>query len=291
MESSVLDMTEPADFVEEIRLNLHNDINGGEIIILVEGDDDIRSYRKFFDSENVGLQPVNNCYKLVVTMSLICADDMLKDCVIAIKDADFDHLMSVSYPDCPNMFLTDTHDVETLMMTGSCCLNICTETMLPEKYDLGEDVARAITNFSYLKYYNVKEIVSKGCSGLIFNGIRIGNLYDGVNSVTVDTAWDKVNNHGGNSSKGVMPTKKEFSGFIAANYAADLMNLTNGHDMIDGIVKRIHTLNPAMRKYGSHDIERIVRSSYNFSDFQKTKLYFSITSWADARGLDLWRKQ
>ena len=86
-----------------------------------------------------------------------------------------------------------------------------------------------------------------------------------------------------------MPTKEEFSDFMEVNSTEDLMNLTNGHDLINGIIKKIHKMNPMTKSYGSSDIEQITRASYSFSDFSQTELYSAIGSWANGRGIDLWR--
>lgn len=290
MGNTVLENTNAETFIEEIRLNLNNNINDNRIIVLVEGYDDMKVYQKFFDTEKVDMQPVNTCHKIIGVMPLVCSDTMLKERVIAIKDADFDHLMSVTYPDSPNMFLTDTHDIETMMMTSQCCINICSEVMLPEKTHLIMDVAEAISHFSYLKYYNIKEIIGKHRPGLNFEGIKVGReIYDGISDVTLEHVYNAVGNRSDNASKGVMPTKEEFSDFMEVNSTEDLMNLTNGHDLINGIIKKIHKMNPMTKSYGSSDIEQITRASYSFSDFSQTELYSAIGSWANGRGIDLWR--
>lgn len=290
MPDTILASSDIETFVTELEMNLKSPVNNGRIILLVEGNDDVKAYNKLFNLNIIDLQPANSCHRMTDVMTFISRHQQIRNSIIAIKDADFDNLTSKSYPDCPNMFLTDTHDIETMMMTVQCCRNISAETISRDEPDLITYVASSIESFSYLKYYNTVKIVGKGLPGLRFKGIKIGeNLYNGKDKLSIKDARDVIGNCPDNCTKKVMPTEEELKQFIATHSTSDYMNLTNGHDLVDGIVKRIHTLDHSKsKKYGKTQIEQIIRTSYTFNDFKKTRLYSDIDSWAQSRKINPW---
>ena len=81
------------------------------VIINVEGDSDINFYRWFTD-RRVELNQNNG--KSAAIEAVAIAIRANKKGIVAIVDSDFDHILKIG-PD-KNVFRTDTHDIETMML-------------------------------------------------------------------------------------------------------------------------------------------------------------------------------
>lgn len=178
MKNSVLEELEPQSFVEENRIigntvleandspNIVADIrltiqhpDHKEVIIVVEGEDDEKALKQFFNIQVVEFFLAENCLKVKNSMRIVSKDEQLKDCVIGIKDADFDHINQIKH-NIANLMVTDTHDMETLMLTPKVCERICWETIKEEYPNLSFDAMTSLKNLSYLRYYNDKIILN-----------------------------------------------------------------------------------------------------------------------------------
>lgn len=100
--------------LNELRLDIPHPNNVGQIFILVEGESDIKLYRKLFDTDSIvnveqvpgGSNGVETAVHTLLQMSSL---------IIGIRDADFIRLLGTNYQEDP-IFLTDAHDVEMMMM-------------------------------------------------------------------------------------------------------------------------------------------------------------------------------
>ena len=137
LENTVLEATDPPSIVETIRQNIQHP-NHRDVIIVVEGEDDEKALKKFFNMQAVEFLCTGNCLKVKNSMCIVSTDEQLKDCVIGIKDADFDHINKISH-NIANLMLTDTHDMETMMLTSKVCQCICWETIKEEYRNLSFD--------------------------------------------------------------------------------------------------------------------------------------------------------
>ena len=99
--------------LNQIRMDLNHPNTQGKVFVLVEGESDIRLYRKLFNDAicKVEIVPGGNV-KLESCVADISSSYPL---AIGIRDADFIHLSSEAYNKV-NMFLTDYHDIEMTMI-------------------------------------------------------------------------------------------------------------------------------------------------------------------------------
>ena len=95
--------------INELRLDISHPNSAGIAFVLVEGDSDIRLFRKFFSSEKCKVECVPGGNPKVEES----VTELLKksELVIGIRDADFIHLEGIAYAQS-NVFLTDLHDLE-----------------------------------------------------------------------------------------------------------------------------------------------------------------------------------
>ena len=305
MKNSVLEELEPQSFVEENRIigntvleandspNIVADIrltirhpDHKEVIIVVEGEDDEKALKQFFNMKAVEFFCANNCQKVKNSMYIVSKDEQLKDCVIGIKDADFDHINQIKH-DIANLMITDTHDMETLMLTPKVCERICWETIKHEYPNLSFDAMTSLKNLSYLRYYNDKMILNRKDSdkeGINFKGIKIAD----VASLSVQDVLQNVEAKG-NSNKTSFPDLDTMNQFISQNPIddKDLTLFTNGHDLVSAIRDILHSKDDAAKAYSDKNIATMIRMSYSKEEFEKTKLYQDIDNWNNNR-FNLW---
>lgn len=283
--NTVLEETEAKILVARIRLNIQHP-NHKEVIIVVEGEDDEKALKKFFNMKAVEFTCATSCSIVKDVMIIVSTDKQLKDCVIGIKDADFDHIKKISH-EISNLMVTDTHDIETMMLTPRVCRRICLETINREYQNLSSQAMSSLKNLSYLRYYNDKMILNGGNpdkKGINFRGVIIAD----VASVSVRDVLQHVKAKG-NSNKTSFPDLNAMNLFINQNPIdnKDLVLFTNGHDLVHAIQYILHSQNQAARAYSDKNIATMIRMSYSKEEFEKTNLYKDIDNWNNNR-FNLW---
>ena len=287
--NTVLEATDPPSIVETIRQNIQHP-NHRDVIIVVEGEDDEKALKKFFNMQAVEFLCAGNCLKVKNSMCIVSTDKQLKDCVIGIKDADFDHINKISH-NIANLMLTDTHDMETMMLTSKVCQCICWETIKEEYRNLSFDAMTSLKNLSYLRYYNDKMIFTGGDSdkdGISFKKTKICNLIPNNQPVSVEDVLKHVK-LAGNSEKTSFPDLDTMNQFIQENPIdnGDLILFTNGHDVVSAICNILHSKAKKAKDYGKIAIAGLIRAHFDKEEFEKTKLYKSIDDWNNNR-YNLW---
>ena len=136
--------------VADVKSLFDTHVNDGKVIVVVEGPDDKEVYQKVMDANAVCFYVDCNCDKHFVILNAL--NNKYGNRLLAIKDADFDRLDGTANP-YPNMMLTDTHDMEG-MIVSECLSELqgddavrCQGINLADIYVELEDV-------SYLKWFN-----------------------------------------------------------------------------------------------------------------------------------------
>lgn len=266
-----------ADFVQRLR---HPDTEG-KVVVVVEGDDDIKLYSSLFNRRFVYFYDLK-------TKGCGYFEDVLQECnpqyenrFLIIKDADFDHLSDKTYPHYFNLFLTDTHDAETMMMTTECLKNICCEYLLPDDAIQVTEIMESLKTYSYLKWYN-----DMHHSGINFDALSVFDIYHGGNIIDNEGCINYVYSKDANKNK-TKVTSEDLALFVENNANADPYQLSNGHDICDGIRVKIGLLKNNKNVVGKGEIPMCLRIKYSLSDFEKTRLYMQIVNWTEQLGYNL----
>lgn len=264
----------------ELKLDLTHPNNERTNYILVEGDSDIRLFRKFFNPDRCKVETVPGGN----TKLEECVDELSNahPTVLGIRDADFIRLNKNLYSK-RNMFLTDFHDIEVTMLSfnkviSSLLYEYYEKIILPEKFRL--KVLHTIRKLGALKYINEKEALSlsfkPGFLDLIsFNDgdIDIAKYIDRVLGVSPNAKLS--------DSQEIL---RLFSIYKQTDW--DLLQLTNGHDFIRTLTFIFNT-GKYNRQVNFKDIESSIRIVFEKSDFEKTKLYDEILHWQSMRKVSL----
>lgn len=286
MGSTVTDNIFINEIVQEVEEELNHPVNEGKVCVVVEGDDDIGLYGKFLDEKLMYFYATGDC---VYVLPIIQELSAYSDRIIGIKDADFDHLRGVCYAES-NMFLTDSHDCETMMLQKEAAVaDLVYEYTHKRLPNILTEIFSALEWYSYLQYYNTDKIVSINNDGIRFKGLSMANLYDGVNAIGCKACLDAVRIHGKNFTLQHYPSEEDLQTFRIQNNTSDAFNLHRGHDVMNciAIVIRNNTY-PGGKKIGNCDVARELRISYQIEDFQSTLLYQNLDAWMSTTGHRIW---
>lgn len=260
--------------ISEYRLLFNSPLLEKKVLVIVEGLTD-KVYKFFFDDEKVLVRPNNSCDGLLKLIDEL--NKNYKNRFIVIKDADFDHLNSITYEQYENLFLTDSHDVETMMLSVSNVERKLLVEFLPSgESNFISECMKHLEPLSYLKWFNITNQLN-----LIVRGIKIGTVYCGDKHVSLENCKDELYKIPANQERCpcVLDDLKEF---IKNNKTDDEWNLVNGHDLCTG-------LNVYIKKHGGSggDISMYIRAAYTFEDFKKSKLYQDLRNWESIHGREI----
>jgi hypothetical protein len=268
MSNSLQDSLCAKDVINQIILSLNSDIGNDIVYILVEGRDDCKIYIKLFDEKNVNIEYVPGG-KGSVSAALNELNKRTKQ-IIGICDADFNHLQKTLSP-IHNLFFTDFHDIEITMLSFNGVLsNTLTEYRLQENINEILQVALEEAKvIGYIRWLNEIEIIK-----LNFDGLGLGRFivpHDINAKLNLNDYINALDKRSKNKTKTL--TFVDIKHFIQNYNTDDIFNLCNGHDVTAIIALMLD-------KKTSHDqFCSVLRASFNFQYFSKTKLYADILGW------------
>jgi hypothetical protein len=270
----------PNSIANDIRMR-HTQFKGA--FLVVEGDTDQRFFKRFVE-EN--LCQVVSAYNKENAIDIL---EILKNGkfggVLAIVDADFWRIDGIEYSRA-NLFLTDTHDLETMILHSPALEKLTNELGSIEKIGAltkkcGKDVRQILLDagvpIGYLRWISEKEGFY-----LKFEGLEFGKFIDDSTLLINATEMIKtVKNKSQKHDLDVECIEKSIQELIDNNY--DLWEVCCGHDLT-GI------LSLGFRKaLGSHNakevavdiIERELRLAYEEKFLLETNLYKSLKIWEE----------
>ena len=271
------------DKFNELRLDMSHPNSRGQAFVLVEGDSDIRLFRKLFDTNHCkvervpgGNPKVEACVETLRTFYAL---------VIGIRDADFIHLNTTPYSK-PNMFLTDFHDIEMTLIAEdavfSAILFELTNKQKQEHSAIRTAIFNIIEAISLLKWQNDREdlkiefgktgfqdLISLAHSNIDFPQYfsRLLSKSENIRINDIAIIQDKIN-----ALKTQYPNP---------------FQLSNGHDFMKALSKFLGETQQANRM-SDEDIASAFRISFTDAFFKKTALYQHTKSWADSNNCVLY---
>lgn len=157
-----------------------------------------------------------------------------------------------------------------------------------------DKVMNDLLMYSYLKLYNQVEICEKSLAGISFEDFPLSKIYDGNSPCLKEDCLREVSNHNNNSRHVHFPKIADIDRIKATFPSPDLFQLTCGHDVINGVVRRLIHCKGSSTDVGEKEVSRILRTSFRKEIFEQTQLYKAVASWAEthkACGLGCVRKR
>ena len=250
----------------------------GRLLVVVEGIDDKTIYGKLFDKDKYEVRISSwypGCGYFVEAAKDLNSEYPTR--YIMIKDADFDHLDHRTYDDIPNLFLTDTHDLETMMVTDEFCKQLASQSWgIQDGESFCKEVMTATIHLSYIKWMSETEKRAIKFDG---SNCGVGAAYNGTSSISIADWLDKLNKANEGIPGANMPTAEEVKQFENDHPegAEQLLQLTNGHDIVTAILQKIRAHKKGNVKKG--EVTGLLNDSYTRDCYMETALYKSIIAW------------
>lgn len=254
------------DKVSEVRSMLNHPNTRNKILTLVEGDDDEDFYGRYLDKGKVFLYRLNGCYYFEKILDNI--NPKFQNRLAVIKDADFDHLNGIYYTHT-NMFLTDKHDYEMMMISQELV------TKVAQSYGLTNEeanhiyplISSGLINYSFIKWHNSRR--ASGENGISFKKTKAihhfcKSIPDSVGILQPQQSSDFVINI------------SAIENLKANNPDVDVHQLHNGHDFCELIPMAIKNIKKINIK--NKDIPKKLRDLYTLDQFRTTSLASTLES-------------
>ena len=282
MKSSIKENLDANYTVNFIHLSLNSPIGRDKIWVLVEGEDDCKIYPKFFKENNRKIEQVHGgCGQLEIVIEKL---QKYNDKVIGIRDADFCHITN-NYLPFPNMFYTDFHDIEMMMIhNDSVFKNIFYDFGLSEvSNEIKNNLLEETVFVGYIRYYNELN----DCR-LNFQGLSFGNLHkkNDDNSLILlkKELIDEINNR--STQKKIVIDKEIIDKFSKSVDLSLSYQLINGHDFTKLLAFRINFILTS-KKLNDKEVSKSLRNSYTMNEFKQTDLFKNIQVWQHNSCVDI----
>lgn len=260
---------------------LSNPSNRQKVIVWVEGKN-WRVYHKFFKSE------------LIIEYGKVCGDQILEghkklmmkvpsQKSIVIKDADFKRLEQQNLGADPNIFYTDGHDVEMMMIKEEKVqAGICDGFEYDgDRNQFFEEVFHDLYFLSFFKWYDYhyKHCYSyEPMSKIRQSQANLRDL-DWIESNIYSCSkskWDSSNH----STPFVRIKTDDVRDFIFEKQSVDWYEMTNGHDYYNRLCFHIEKKMDYTRNEDS--LNDTVIAHFGIEQFEQTNLHRSLKQWCDA---------
>lgn len=244
--------------------------------LLVEGGSDKIFYERFIDKLACQIVIASGKERVIGILDNLEKSNYLG--MIGVVDADFDRLNQISYPS-PNLFYTDTHDLETMLIKSPALDKVIAEFGSAEKVTEFGDVRIALINagqsIGYLLWLSLSQQLN-----LKFEGIKFDKFIDSK-TLKIDelNLIAEVRNKSQAFSLNSQEIQKQLIDQKDSNH--DLWQVCRGHDLVEilslGLRKIIGTNNS--KDVEPESLERSLRLAYEQIYFCQTQLYINLNTW------------
>lgn len=257
-------------------------------VVVVEGDSDAVFYGQLFAPGVCSF--VVSCGKDNALGAMQILQPAAGDDVICIVDADFHHLAITVIPKLSNVFITDHHDSEVMMIESSSLEKLFKGFSSRDKAKKHSATPHTVRDH----IYNVvaplgafRFLSARDCMNLSFKHLKesdYGFITQSELKLDIDRVINSVKSKSKQFSLDTKKIIKDIETILQSGY--DRKQLCNGHDMCGAIARSLQ------RFYGSEDtksasrtnIERILRIGYEKLNFQNTSIYSELIAWQIASG-------
>jgi hypothetical protein len=246
--------------------------------LIVEGSSDAKFYGQMIDKNHCQLLPPAQGRDKAIEALKILQKEPAPD-VIAIVDKDFDELNG-TLPTLPNLFFTDTHDLETLLLQSPAFEKLLNALVSEDKLArFGQDPREVLlisgSVIGYLRWVSLQDTIH-----LKFEGINFSKFVDEVTlkineAKLIEEVKNKSQKPGINTAELQDRLEKQ------KNDSHDLWQICCGHDLISilaiGLRKAIGSKRSNETTVDSLELNLLL--AYEQVYFQKTQLYGTIALW------------
>ncbi len=202
--------------------------------------------------------------------------------VIGIRDADFLHLDKKTDSIDKNIFLTDFHDAEMMMIANdNTYKSLVYEYLIIDNVsdNLRNEILKSIVFIAGIRWINDIEDLS-----VKFKGLGFSEYFQMDYSISVkkETFLDTLMKRSKNKKREITVEEvdKKTEGI------ADLYNLCNGHDFQKVFALYINSKNNG-KAIDEEQIASSFRLAYGLEDFKKSNLYSQLIEWSNIQKISI----
>jgi hypothetical protein len=248
-------------------------------IIIVEGGADRSIYSNFVDCEECKFVVAHGKKNALEATKLLNEKNFER--LITIVDADFWHLDGVE-PECKNIFLTDTHDLETMILKTNILERIISELV---------DNSKAKKFKKHIDKLLLENSLTMGCFKWInsptnedlrlnFKELSYEKFIDlATFEININKFIYEVKTNSNNLSINDDEIKLKILELKRREF--DLWQVCSGHDLTRILAIGLNNVFGFNKDgtFTSEGIEKLLRIAYNSSHFSMTILYRAIMDW------------
>jgi 5S rRNA maturation endonuclease (ribonuclease M5) len=264
----------PDRIANSIRL-LRSDHEG--VFLIVEGHSDKLIYERLVNKQEVRITIASGKNNAIKALSILEKENFCR--VFAVIDADFSRIEQ-QIPDSNNLFLTDEHDLEMMLIKSAAFDKLLKERGSEEKIaafskDIRETLLKLGQEIGKLRLLSLRNELN-----LKFEGLNFSKFIDKKNlSIDIDKLIISIKNHSQKLSLDEQQIKQDLSVISDENH--DPWQLCCGHDFIGilaiALCKVLGTWNANDVK--TEVLERELRLAYELSYFYQTQIYQLMVNW------------
>lgn len=270
------------DKINSIRLELRHPNGKNTIWILVEGQSDIKIFKKLFTASNISVEQVHGGVECLRKAVGCLANET--DRVIGIRDADFLHIRRKKET-VKNLFLSDYHDIEMMMVHSDQSYRAIFAEYCHKELHVCFDMRRKFLNsIKFLGGVRLYNDINN--HELNFKGLSINCFYD-CESLSLDRNICTTNINQRSPHRKQDIDIRTIDNLIKG--IDDLYNLCCGHDLMK--VMAYYISSKQNRGINVEDLASCFRTSYSIDEFIKTKLFSSLSRWERRSGYSLYAEK
>ncbi|MCR4799203.1 MAG: DUF4435 domain-containing protein [Bacteroidales bacterium] len=286
---SLVQNLSPQKLVSELLMKLSNPQNRRKVVVWVEGKD-WRVYNKFFDLDKI-IQYGKCGGKVIKEAHQLFKEKVTSVNSIVILDADFRRLEKYDLKTDSNIFYTDGHDVEMMMIMQENVRNGICEVFEyeGERQQFYDDIFQELCYLSYFKWfdYHHKRCYKYKPLGKVHQSQAQLNDLTWIENTLYQCskkAWDESNHN----TMFVRIKPEDVKEFIRENNSVNRYEITNGHDFYKRMCKHIKD----KTKYERNEecLNDSIIALFNNEQFKKTDLHKSLRAWCDVN-IDILRNK
>jgi len=255
--------------------------------LIVEGDTDARVYGRFTDGDRCTVLVAHGKDNALITLDML--EKSAFPGALAIVDSDFWRLDGVT-PGSVNVLVTDTHDLETMILSSSALDEVLLEFGRKDRLDRLPKPVRDIILDACLPIGYFRWLSTSPQENLLLNFSDIA--FTAVVSVKDSVLWTDIDALIGEvraGSHGTMPPKRDLRARILRLLRGnrhDPWQVCVGHDLVHIFAIGLRDLfgGRSARSITSEAVDRILRIAYTIEEFSETELYRAIREWEKKNG-------
>jgi hypothetical protein len=267
--------------LNELRLDMLHPKSRKVNFILLEGDSDVRLFRKFFNLDKCKVENVpGGNVKLEECVADLMSFHFL---VIGIRDADFIKIVNPQYAK-QNMFLTDQHDIEMTMLHFEKVLSALVFEYSAKPKDehttLKNQLIETILSLSCLKLLNEQEDLELNFSAGFQDLLSFATLNFDLEQYITRTI--------GKSPSATITDSQTLIQKVNTIRATnpETSQITNGHDLLSVFAAYFKEIGSSKSVTGEQ-LATAIRMVFTKEMFEETELYAKLNEWQEANGTQL----